>query len=139
MSAAGGRDIRALAERSGFDPKATVSDAVATLEDALRVRLLDRTSKGVEPTIYANALLKRGHVIFDELRQGIRDIKFPFGSTRTSVDHLTDCRKPPVPPPKCYSLARYDAWGQNVGAGWCPWDASIPQSGACSWLPGRCQ
>ena len=33
-----------------------VSDAVATLEDALRVRLLDRTSKGVEPTIYANAL-----------------------------------------------------------------------------------
>ena len=53
-----------------------VSDAVATLEDALRVRLLDRTSKGVEPTIYANALLKRGHVIFDELRQGIRDIEF---------------------------------------------------------------
>src|SRR5262245_24841796 len=53
-----------------------VSDAIATLEDALRVRLLDRTSKGVGPTIYANALLKRGHVIFDELRQGIRDIEF---------------------------------------------------------------
>lgn len=53
-----------------------VSDAIATLEDALRVRLLDRTSKGVEPTIYAKALLKRGHVIFDELRQGIRDIEF---------------------------------------------------------------
>src|SRR5262245_55326483 len=53
-----------------------VSDAIATLEDALRVRLLDRTSKGVEPTICAKALLKRGHVIFDELRQGIRDIEF---------------------------------------------------------------
>src|SRR5215467_9709322 len=53
-----------------------VSDAIATLEDALRVRLLDRTSKGVEPTIYANALLKRGDVVFDELRQGIRDIEF---------------------------------------------------------------
>ena len=53
-----------------------VSDAIATLEDALRVRLLDRTSKGVEPTLYAKALLKRGHVIFDELRQGIRDIEF---------------------------------------------------------------
>jgi DNA-binding transcriptional LysR family regulator len=53
-----------------------VSDAIATLEDALRVRLLDRSSKGVEPTIYANALLKRGLVVFDELRQGIRDIEF---------------------------------------------------------------
>src|SRR5215475_2841658 len=53
-----------------------VSDAIATLEDALRVRLLDRSSKGVEPTIYANALLKRGRVVFDELRQGIRDIEF---------------------------------------------------------------
>jgi len=53
-----------------------VSDAIATLEDALRVRLLDRNSKGVEPTIYANALLKRGLVVFDELRAGIRDIEF---------------------------------------------------------------
>src|SRR5262245_49736546 len=53
-----------------------VSDAIATLEDALRVRLLDRSSKGVEPTIYASALLKRGRVVFDELRQGIRDIEF---------------------------------------------------------------
>ena len=53
-----------------------VSDAIANLEDALRVRLLDRSSKGVEPTIYASALLKRGLVVFDELRQGIRDIEF---------------------------------------------------------------
>jgi DNA-binding transcriptional LysR family regulator len=53
-----------------------VSDAIANLENALRVRLLDRSSKGVEPTIYANALLKRGLVVFDELRQGIRDIEF---------------------------------------------------------------
>ena len=53
-----------------------VSDSIANLEDALRVRLLDRSSKGVEPTIYANVLLKRGVVVFDELRQGIRDIEF---------------------------------------------------------------
>jgi len=53
-----------------------VSDAIATLEDTLRVRLLDRSSRGVEPTIYANALLKRGLVVFDELRAGIRDIEF---------------------------------------------------------------
>lgn len=53
-----------------------VSEAIANLEDALRVRLLDRSSRGIEPTIYAHALLKRGHVVFDELRQGIRDIEF---------------------------------------------------------------
>jgi DNA-binding transcriptional LysR family regulator len=52
-----------------------VSEAIAKLEDALRVRLLDRTSRGIEPTLYARALLKRGHVVFDELRQGIRDIE----------------------------------------------------------------
>ena len=53
-----------------------VSEAIANLEEALRVRLLDRSSKGIEPTLYAHALLKRGHVVFDELRQGIRDIEF---------------------------------------------------------------
>jgi DNA-binding transcriptional LysR family regulator len=53
-----------------------VSEAIANLEDALRVRLLDRSSRGIEPTIYADALLKRGHVVFDELWQGMRDIEF---------------------------------------------------------------
>ena len=43
-----------------------VSDAIANLEDTLRVRLLDRSSRGVEPTIYASALLKRGLVVFDD-------------------------------------------------------------------------
>lgn len=46
------------------------------LEDALRVRLLDRSARGIEPTIYANVLLKRGHAVFDELKQGIKDIEF---------------------------------------------------------------
>src|SRR6185503_16927881 len=54
----------------------SVSQAIAGLEAALRVRLLDRRPSGVEPTIYARALLKRGHVVFDELKQGIRDIEF---------------------------------------------------------------
>lgn len=53
-----------------------VSEAIASLEDALRVRLLDRSSRGIEPTIYAHALLKRGTVVFDELLQGIRDIEY---------------------------------------------------------------
>src|SRR5688572_20598860 len=53
-----------------------VSEAIANLEAALCVRLLDRSRRGIEPTIYANALLKRGHVVFDELLQGIKGIEF---------------------------------------------------------------
>jgi len=56
--------------------QSAVSEAIAHLEDALRVRLLDRGPQGIEPTIYANALLKRGNVVFDELKQGIKDIEF---------------------------------------------------------------
>ena len=53
-----------------------VSDAIAKCEATLGVRLLDRNRRGVTPTVYARALLKRGDVIFDELRQGIRDIEY---------------------------------------------------------------
>jgi DNA-binding transcriptional LysR family regulator len=53
-----------------------VSAAIANLEGALGVRLLDRSPRGIEPTIYSKALLKRGRVAFDELRQGLRDIEF---------------------------------------------------------------
>ena len=54
----------------------SVSDAMANLEAALRVRILDRGPRGIEPTIYAAALLRRGQVVFDEVQQGIRDIEF---------------------------------------------------------------
>src|SRR5262249_17483683 len=53
-----------------------VSEAIASLEATLGVRLLDRNRRGIEPTIYAQALLKRGTVVFDELKQGIREIEF---------------------------------------------------------------
>jgi DNA-binding transcriptional LysR family regulator len=53
-----------------------VSQVIADLEHALGVRLFDRNSRGVEPTIYARALLARGRAAFDELKQGIRDIEF---------------------------------------------------------------
>jgi DNA-binding transcriptional LysR family regulator len=53
-----------------------VSDIVAGLEHMFGVRLFDRNSRGVEPTIYARALLKRGRAAFDELKQGIKDIEF---------------------------------------------------------------
>jgi DNA-binding transcriptional LysR family regulator len=53
-----------------------VSEAIADLEATIGVRLLDRSPRGVEPTLYGRALLKRGQVAFDELRQGIKDIEF---------------------------------------------------------------
>lgn len=62
-----------------------VSKVVGDLEYALGVRLLDRTRRGVEPTIYGRALLKRGLVAFDELKQSIRDIEFLADSKQGEV------------------------------------------------------
>jgi DNA-binding transcriptional LysR family regulator len=53
-----------------------ISKAIADLERALGVRLLDRSRQGVEPTPYGRALIKRGIAVFDELRQGVQDIEF---------------------------------------------------------------
>src|ERR1700730_15928915 len=49
-----------------------ISKAIAEMEHALGARLLDRTSRGVEPTVYARALLDHSVIAFDELRQGVR-------------------------------------------------------------------
>src|SRR5271167_393232 len=54
----------------------TVSEVIADLEHIFGVRLLDRSWQGVEPTMYGNALLKRGIAAFDELKQSGRDIEF---------------------------------------------------------------
>jgi len=53
-----------------------VSRSVAELEHALGVRLLDRSRRGVEVTQYGRAFLACGIAVFDELRQGARDIEF---------------------------------------------------------------
>jgi DNA-binding transcriptional LysR family regulator len=53
-----------------------VSQAIASLEHTLGVRLLDRDTRGIEPTIYADAMLKRSMTVFDELKQSVRDIEF---------------------------------------------------------------
>src|SRR6516164_2496855 len=55
--------------------QSAVSQAIAGIEHTLRVRLLDRTSRGVEPTIYADALLRRGEAAFDELRSGMNEVE----------------------------------------------------------------
>ena len=75
--------------------QSAVSESIAHLEDAIRVRLLDRTPHGIEPTIYAETLLKRGDVIFDELQEAIKDIEFlanpTVGEVRIAVpEFLTE-------------------------------------------------
>jgi DNA-binding transcriptional LysR family regulator len=65
--------------------QSVVSEAIANLESALGVHLLDRSPRGIEPTIYATALLKRGHVVFDELREGIKDIETLAGQATGEV------------------------------------------------------
>jgi DNA-binding transcriptional LysR family regulator len=52
-----------------------VSQVIAELEHSLGAKLFDRNTRGVEPTVYATALLSRGRAAFDELKQGIRDIE----------------------------------------------------------------
>lgn len=62
-----------------------VSKAVGDLEHALGVRLLDRRPQGVEVTIYGRALLKRSNAVFDELKQGVKDIEFLADPTAGEV------------------------------------------------------
>jgi len=56
--------------------QSAISRSIAELENAVGARLLDRGRRGVEPTQYGGALLKRGIVVFDELKQGMQDIEF---------------------------------------------------------------
>jgi DNA-binding transcriptional LysR family regulator len=53
-----------------------ISKAIADLEHALDVPLLDRSPRGVAPTEYGRVLLDREAVIFDELRQGLEQVEF---------------------------------------------------------------
>jgi DNA-binding transcriptional LysR family regulator len=52
-----------------------ISRAIAQMEATLGVVLLERSSQGVEPTPYGRALIKRSVAVFDELRQGVKEIE----------------------------------------------------------------
>lgn len=52
-----------------------VSRAIADLEHAVGVRLLDRHRQGVTPTDYGRALLDCGMAVFDDLRRGVKTIE----------------------------------------------------------------
>jgi DNA-binding transcriptional LysR family regulator len=56
--------------------QSAVSKSITEMEHTLGVPLLERTSRGVEPTAYARILLKRSAAIFDELSQGLKEIEY---------------------------------------------------------------
>src|SRR5262245_50491125 len=62
-----------------------VSRSIADLEHAFGVRLLDRHRQGVEPTKYGRALLDCGVAVFDDLRQGVKNIEFLADPTAGEV------------------------------------------------------
>ena len=62
-----------------------VSKTILDMEHALGVRLLDRSRRGVVPTAYGSALIKRGIVIFDEMKEGLREIDFLSDPTSGEV------------------------------------------------------
>jgi DNA-binding transcriptional LysR family regulator len=65
---------KAAAELAISQP--SVSKAIAEVEHAIGLRLLDRGPSGVQPTIYGHALLKCGVAVFDELQQGVKQLEF---------------------------------------------------------------
>lgn len=62
-----------------------VSRSIAILEHTTGVRLLERSSRGIEPTAYGSALLNGGVAAFDDLRQAVRNIEFLADPTAGEV------------------------------------------------------
>jgi DNA-binding transcriptional LysR family regulator len=52
-----------------------VSKTIAELESLLGVPLFDRTSQGVEPTIYGSALARRSAALFNDLRTSVGELE----------------------------------------------------------------
>src|SRR5260370_22016699 len=53
-----------------------ISKTISNLERTLGVRLFDRNSQGVELPTYARTLLNCVVTVFDEMRQGLKQIEF---------------------------------------------------------------
>src|SRR6476660_8249940 len=62
-----------------------VSRTISDLEHTLGVRLFDRSSHGVEPTMYGRAFLDCGVAIFDDLQCGMQRIEFLSDPTSGEV------------------------------------------------------
>jgi DNA-binding transcriptional LysR family regulator len=79
------RGSMAKAAQSLATSQPAISRSIADLEFSLGVRLLDRSPRGVAPTPYGRALIRRGIAIFDELKQGVQDIEFLADPTAGEV------------------------------------------------------
>ena len=77
-----------------------VSQVIADLEHALGVRLLDRSPRGVDPTVYGRSVLKGGAAAFDDLKQTIKEIEFlsesATGEVRIGCPETVAAILPPV-------------------------------------------
>jgi DNA-binding transcriptional LysR family regulator len=62
-----------------------ISKAISDMEHTLGAPLLDRSSRGVELTESGRLLVERARVIFDEVRQGVRDIEHLSDPARGEV------------------------------------------------------
>jgi DNA-binding transcriptional LysR family regulator len=69
-----GSMAKAAAHLSVTQP--AISQSIADLEAIVGVKLLDRGPRGVVPTLYGEALLRRSLEALDALKQGMRDIEF---------------------------------------------------------------
>lgn len=66
----------AAAARQLYISQPAVSKAIADLEHAIGVRLVDRGPRGIEVTPYGRALVQRALAAFGELRQAVHDLEF---------------------------------------------------------------
>src|ERR1044072_9207998 len=62
-----------------------ISKSIVELEDALGVRLLDRSRRGIVPTAYGLALQRQGAAVFNELRQAVQHIDFLADPTKGEI------------------------------------------------------
>ncbi len=53
-----------------------VSKTIAQMEHTLGVRLLDRSPQGLKPTLFGHSLIRRSLIIFDELKQSVKELEF---------------------------------------------------------------
>lgn len=62
-----------------------ISKAIADMEHTLGASLLDRSAHGVELTDCGRLLIERSRIVFDELREGVKDIQHFSDPTRGEV------------------------------------------------------
>ena len=79
----------------------TVSEVVAGLENLVGAQLFERSARGIQLTPYGDALLKRSQNVFDELKQGLRDLQYlsdpTVGELRIGCpESITSSILPPV-------------------------------------------